>query len=95
MWPSRPNTAWKGQRTRRPQSTPRRCRSRFRRAKPSVSVKPEIATFAPLPISNSRLAALPSMVTPAVGPVIVSIPVGSFSSELAESRIKMNRPRRV
>ena len=49
-------------------------------ALPLVIVSPEIDAVTPTSTWNTRLALLPLTVTPAVGPVIVSVPVVSRSS---------------
>ena len=50
-------------------------------------VSPEIDAVTPPSIWNTRLALLPLTVTPAAGPVIVSVPVVSLSSSWVPFRV--------
>ena len=59
---------------------------------PPLIVRPEIDAVTPGSTWNTRLALLPETVTPAAGPVIVSVPVVSLSSSWAA--VQGNRLRR-
>src|SRR5262245_22014105 len=56
-------------------------------ALPPVIVSPEIGAVTPPSIWNTRLALLPLIVTPAAGPVIVSVPLVSVSSSWPPLRV--------
>ena len=62
----------------------RRCRSA---ALPPVIVSPEIDAVTPPSTWNTRLGPPPLTVTPAAGPVIVSVPVVSLSSSWVPVRV--------
>ena len=62
-------------------------RRRWPVAEPPVIVSPEIDAVTPASTWNTRLAPLPLTVTPAAGPVIVSVPVVSLSSSWRRLRV--------